>query len=1033
MNIRQLSIWPSSRPCAPLFLPTILLFLTVFPFSAFVVFAQDLPILTSIEQIHQIKTEDLAKGFPVDLECVVMCYEPDWPILFVSDGRDGYYAGNPRNLSLKPGDRIRIQGKLNEYRFPTNCTYQPSDNGIDLPRAKVVDFERLQSALDDSQLVEIEGQFIGINNEGSQACLELRSQTSGRFRALINGGKIEASELRGMLGKRLRLRGVVGARFDEFQRWSGFQIWLRSSNDIEEQEKPSEPFVIPLRPISELTAESIVASNSSYFRTQGVMTYQLSPSMLLLQDSSHQLFIELNKAGKLPLDLSYEVTGTLDTSVTPPILRMAEVVPSERTFAINTTAIFYSLEELVAGDFSGQLVQTEGTYFGPFEVRGQHGFFLQSQNYLLPVFLESEMLSDVAKGTKVRAFGIWIQQKSLVGFNIGSNALHVHLSDIKLGTQLPWLLISVIGISAAVTSLSAAWVVTLRQQVRRKTQQTQALNIKLTSDLKARTIAEENLRTATENLDVYRKIVDQHAIVAETDCVGTIIHVNDAFCRISGYTRDELIGQNHRILNSGVHSPSTWTEMYKSVADIGYSHDEICNRKKNGDLYWIDTTIASLFDTNGKLRGYFAISTDITSLKDAQSQAESANRSKSEFLANMSHEIRTPMTAILGYADILAEQLESRTDPKPAIECIETIRRNGEHLLSIINDILDISKIEANKMTAEQIKVAPIQLVQEIVELMMVKSNAKALTLKTEFDTSVPQTIQTDPTRLRQILVNLVGNAIKFTEIGGVTILVRMDASQPDQIFFDVIDTGIGLREDQFANLFRSFEQADTSMTRKFGGTGLGLRISKRLAEILGGTITATNSDGGGCIFTASVAVGSLAPDDSGAVLPSFHSTLRLDANHEKHIVPTAPSAYANALAGYRILLVEDGPDNQRLISFHLRKAGATVEILENGRMAVERITQEGTIDGEMTNVRDFDVILMDMQMPVMDGYEATRILRQKGCRIPILAVTAHAMELDEAKCLEAGCDFRLTKPIDKNLLIDTCARWGETSSSFTI
>jgi PAS domain S-box-containing protein len=1001
-------------------------------FAALPLIAQDLPILKTIEQIHQIKAEDLEREFPVDLECIVMCYEPDWAILFVSDGRDGYYAGNPRNLSLKRGDRIRILGKLNEYRVPTNCTYEPSDNGIELPSAKVVDFERLQSALDDSQFVEIEGQFIGINSENSQTCLEFRSQENGRFRALINGAKMQTSVLRGMLGKRVRMRGVVGARFDEFQRWSGFQIWLSSPGDIEELEKPGEPYLTPLKPIAELTAESIVATNSSYFRTEGVMTYQLSPSMLLLQDSSHQLFVELNKAGELPLDRSYKVTGTLDTSVTPPILRMAEATPSTRTFSINNTPAFHSLEELVAGDFSGQLVQTDGTYFGPFEVRGQHGFFLQSQNHLLPVFVDSEMINEVVKGTKVRTIGIWIQQKSLLGFNIGSNALHVRTSDVQLGTQLPWLLMSVIGISVAVTSLCGAWVVTLRQQVRRKTQQTQALNTKLTNDLKARTIAEENLRTASGYLDVYRKIVDQHAIVAETDSAGTIIHVNEAFCRISGYSRDELIGKNHRILNSGVHPLSTWTEMYKSVADFGYSHGEICNRKKNGDLYWIDTTIASLFENSGKLRGYFAISTDITSLKEAQVQAESANRSKSEFLANMSHEIRTPMTAILGYADILAEQLDSGKNPKPAIECIETIRRNGEHLLSIINDILDISKIEANKMTAEKIRVSPLQMVQEVVELMQVKSKAKALALKTEFDASVPQTIQTDPTRLRQILVNLVGNAIKFTEIGGVTITVRKDVNQPDQIYFDVIDTGIGLREDQFANLFRSFEQADTSMTRKFGGTGLGLRISKRLAEILGGTITAASSNSGGCIFTASVSVGCLTPEDAGAVLPSFKSTLRADANHEAPNFPTA-SANPHALAGFRILLVEDGPDNQRLISFHLRKAGAMVEILENGRLAVERFTQDGSVDGELTSAQDFDVILMDMQMPIMDGYEATRLLRKKGCRIPILAVTAHAMELDHEKCLDAGCDSRLTKPIDKKSLIDTCVRWGTTSSSVTI
>ena len=1003
--------------------------LVMFRFSALLVFAQDRPPLTTIEQIQQVSSEDLKKGLVVDLECIVMCYEPDWPILFVSDGQRGLYAGNGQNLTLIRGDRIRIRGELNEFRFPTKCSFQKSDNGIEHPLAKVVDYERLQSALDDSQFVEIEGQLVGLNSENSQACLEMRVTSGGRFRALVNEAKTDWESLKGMLGKRLRLRGVVGARFDEFQRWSGFQIWLSEPDNIIELDTPGEPFSMPLTPISELTAESILQSKSSYFRTTGVVTYQLSPSILLLGDNSSHLFVELNKAGPASLDSTYDVTGTLDTSVVPPILRMAEITPSSKNFSIIKNAVYHSIGELAARDFCGQLVRTEGTYFGPFEIQGQHGFFLQSQNFLLPVFLDSGTFEDVARGTKVKATGVWIQQKSLVGFNIGSNALHVRRAGIQLGTQWPWFLISVIGISAVVTGLSGVWVVTLRQQVRSKTQQTLALNNELIKDLKARTIAEENLRTATAYLDVYRKIVDQHAIVAETDTDGKIIHVNDAFCRISGYTRGELIGQIHSIMNSGIHPESTWIQMHKSIDEEGYWREEICNRNKEGALYWVDVTVASLFDNEGKLRGYFSISTDITSLKEAQAQAEAANLSKSEFLANMSHEIRTPMTAMLGYTAILAEQLDKGPNSSLSIECIDTIQRNGEHLLSIINDILDISKIEANKMTAEKISVDPSQLVQEVVELMQVKANAKGLSVQTTFDSGVPRLIQTDPTRLRQILVNLLGNAIKFTEIGSVVIAVRVQDNQPDHLYFDVIDTGIGLKEHQFANLFRPFEQADTSMTRKFGGTGLGLRISMRLAEILGGTITAARSQGGGCVFTACVAVGEMHSKDSVEDLGNF----RVDSNHDERSIPTFSSGNAKALTGYRILLAEDGPDNQRLISFLLRKAGATVEILENGRLAVERLTVDGTLSGDLSSAPDFDLVLMDMQMPEMDGYEATRILRQKGCRVPILAVTAHAMDLDNAKCLDAGCDFRLTKPLDKNVLIESCAHWGATRSSVSI
>lgn len=564
-------------------------------------------------------------------------------------------------------------------------------------------------------------------------------------------------------------------------------------------------------------------------------------------------------------------------------------------------------------------------------------------------------------------------------------------------------------------------------------EQLQALNKQLTEDLQARIIAEERLKTTTGYLDVYRRIVDNHAIVAETDTTGKIISVNDAFCRISGYSREELIGENHRILNSGVHPQSMWVEMYKTVAKGGFWHGEICNRSKNGKLYWVDTTIAPLYDEQGKIRGYFAIRADITSLKEAQVQAESASKTKSEFLANMSHEIRTPMTAILGYADILAEAQFNGKESDASLECIDTIKRNGEHLLSIINDILDISKIEADKMTTETIRISPFHVVRDVIDLMKVKSQAKGLQLSSRVEGAIPETIQTDPTRLRQILVNLVGNAIKFTEVGSVTIAMRMDKGNANQICFDIIDTGIGLREEQVAKLFRSFEQVDTSMTRKFGGTGLGLRISKRLAEILGGDIDVTCRVGGGCTFTVRVNTGSVSDVahicDPAEIPPDSYFDKKTDRlkNKPDTLEPIRP------LMGVRVLLVEDGPDNQRLIAFHLRKAGATVHIIENGKLAVEFLSTDNSLEGDLNSPIKVDLVLMDMQMPIMDGYQATSILRMKGFTLPILALTAHAMDIDLMKCIDAGCNCRLTKPIDKKILIDTCVEWSAPSSPLPV
>lgn len=554
--------------------------------------------------------------------------------------------------------------------------------------------------------------------------------------------------------------------------------------------------------------------------------------------------------------------------------------------------------------------------------------------------------------------------------------------------------------------------ITLRKQNER---QLKDLNDRLQVDLEARQAAEASLRKATAYLDVYRLIVDEHAIVAETDVTGRILYANDSFCEISGYSRNELIGQNHRILNSGMHPRSMWQEMYKSVANGGVWHGEICNRAKNGTIYWVDTTIAPLFDESGKTRGYFALRADITALKNARKQAESSSLAKSEFLANMSHEIRTPMTAILGFADLLAEESDRTHFPRQ-FEYVDTIKRNGEHLLSIINDILDISKIEAEKMVVEQVDTDPIKIVNDVMTLMEVKAKAKGLTLDAEFVSKIPEKIQSDPTRVRQILDNLVGNAIKFTDKGGVKIEVGLDPAEPSQLMMSVIDTGIGINPEQVGRLFGSFEQADASTTRRFGGSGLGLRISKTLAEMLGGGMTLETKDGQGSKFTARIKTNCI----EGTPMVEFNR----GSNPVTVVEPTKAEASTTKLAGMRILLAEDGVDNRRLISFHLKKAGATVAFAENGKLAVESLTSDGTLEGPLLDPAPFDLIISDIQMPVMDGLTSTRLLREKGCKLPILALTAHAMSSDAEKSTTAGCNAHLTKPIDQRQLIDTCEKW---------
>jgi PAS domain S-box-containing protein len=378
-------------------------------------------------------------------------------------------------------------------------------------------------------------------------------------------------------------------------------------------------------------------------------------------------------------------------------------------------------------------------------------------------------------------------------------------------------------------------------------------------------------------------------------------------------------------------------------------------------------------------------------LEQTRNEALAAARAKSAFLANMSHEIRTPMTAILGYAELLSDR---RLSPRVRQDYVKTIRHNGEYLLRLLNDVLDLSKLEAGKMTVERVPCSPAHLVREVEAMLRGRALGNGLTFDLSVHDQVPSYVLSDPTRLRQILVNLVGNAIKFTQTGGVVLAVDCaDEAPPERVRlrFVVIDTGIGMTAEEQARLFAPFVQADTSTTRRFGGTGLGLTISSRLAEVMGGALAVTSAPGAGCTFTLTLDV-EVAPRE-------LHPPSGVAWEHDGDEMPR--------LRG-RVLLVEDAPDSQRLLAFYLRKAGAQVEVVDNGRLACDRV--RSALDAGAS----FDLILMDMQMPVMDGYEATARLRRMGVSTPVVALTAHSMDGDRARCLEAGCTAYLAKPVER-------------------
>ena len=526
-------------------------------------------------------------------------------------------------------------------------------------------------------------------------------------------------------------------------------------------------------------------------------------------------------------------------------------------------------------------------------------------------------------------------------------------------------------------------------------------------DITARKRAEDALKRETAKLAGMISGMEEGVVFADADNV--IVEANEYFCRFVRKSRDDLLGRRIEDIHRG-------DERQRVLDQI----DEF-RRRVNSKPYVLQRAIGgaeTLFRVqpiyrDGRYDGAVLNLIDVTGLVDARRRAEAANAAKSAFLANMSHEIRTPMTAILGFAELLTANEDRCMTCASCAECptredtrehLRIIRRNGESLLDLINDILDISKIESGSLELEHIDVSPVSMTEEVLSLMRVRAQDKGLSLEVGYDLPLPGVVRGDPARIRQILVNLVGNAVKFTERGGVEVALRCERDGKRGVLsFAVSDTGIGIPEEQMPRLFQPFTQADSSTTREYGGTGLGLSICRHLAEAMGGEIQVRSTPGEGSTFTVTLDVE--LPEDT-KMIEDLQDASRPASDAGR------PDCRDVALIA-RVLLAEDGRSNQRLISAVLEKAGAEVDIVPNGREAVDAALTAAA-RGEA-----YDAILMDMQMPVMDGYHATQCLREAGYGGVIVALTAHAMADDRQKCLTVGCDEYASKPIDRVALLE--------------
>jgi PAS domain S-box-containing protein len=514
----------------------------------------------------------------------------------------------------------------------------------------------------------------------------------------------------------------------------------------------------------------------------------------------------------------------------------------------------------------------------------------------------------------------------------------------------------------------------------------------------------EELEDALGDLKNQKFALDQHAIVSTANVRGDITYANQRFCEISKYELSELLGQNHRILNSGEHQPVLFKEMWQTITQGGVWHGQVKNRAKDGSHYWVDATIVPFLNERGKPYEYISIRTDISAQKAleadlirAKEVAESASKAKSQFLAAMSHEIRTPMNGIIGMTDLT---LDSNLDPEQR-EYLGIVKHSAEHLLVILNDILDFSKIEAGHLELEVEVFSLRETLDTVLRPLSLSAANKHLALRWAVADSVPDSVAGDQVRLRQVLFNLVNNALKFTKDGQVSVDLLLENSREKQIELRAVvaDTGIGIPLEKLEHIFDPFSQADASTTRKYGGTGLGLAICRRVVELMGGRIWAESQPGEGSqfIFTCLLDVAAEALEKQAAV--------------------PAASAEAAAVRPLSILLVEDNAINRKLALRLLEKQGHQVRNAEDGLRALD-IWRGGGID----------LILMDVMMAEMDGLAATRAIRAEESeyglpRVPIVAMTANAFEQDRLACLAAGMDGYVSKPIKVDLLESEIAR----------
>jgi PAS domain S-box-containing protein len=941
------------------------------------------------EAVRRLTPEDAARGRPVKLAGVVTWTVPEQDYLFMQD------VSGPVRVQFKSGSvtrtpfigsNVTVEGRTFDYG---------SGAGVDLEKLSVVSAMRLPSprqvtyadalsGAHDGEWVEIAGFLRSSQVRGPRTDLNIITP-AGEFDAMIQTPE-ELGEMRNAL---ISFRGVCESVRDSHRHAVGFRLWIPYRHNLVLQEPaPPDLFDTPQRSIASVWQLS-ATNDLNRSRVEGIVTLHLPGQYLFLQQDDGGLLVESRSTVKLSPGDRIEAVGLVGRDGGRPVLRDAVY----RKLGNSSSPVPMKVEDpaQLQQNLDGRLVALRGVLINQLRRPGRTRFTIQSgdtmfeawlehpdplpspREYRLETGLELTGVYRVVIDDSRQTRGFQIQLRSPEDINVFRRP--------RLLTVQRALWAALIAAGGAMAGI--AWAIMLRRRVRQQTEQ-------IREQLHKEVVLEERHRSIVENASDF---------IFTTDLLGNFMSFNPAGERLTGYTRDEVLAMNIRALFvPQARGPANGAPELFPESDGTVTYQSQL-RTKDGRTIWIETS-SRLIKDSGSSVGVLGIARDISerkqieeALKNARDAAETNTRSKSEFLANMSHEIRTPMNAVIGMTNLLLDTNlnESQRD------FAETIRNGAETLLTVLNDILDFSKMEAGRMRIERVDFDLRETIDATIELLAAHAVSKGLELTAFIPTSLPCAVRGDPGRLRQVLLNMLGNAVKFTERGEVCLQVSVeeDAATHVRFLFEIIDTGLGLTPEEQARLFRPFTQADSSTTRRFGGTGLGLAISKQIIGLMDGSCGVRSKPGEG-------------------------STFWFTASLEKRLAPeTNETRAVTALQGRRVLLVDDSSTSRRLLKHYATTWNMPTEEASNAEDALRLLRNfAGTPDS-------FSVAIIDAHLSDIDGLSFAKKIREEsainGVRLILLYSIGRAVLPAE---LEAhGAATALLKPVRLNQLLSALLR----------